>query len=136
VRTRRRILLLGLALALLLASGVLVALLYPMPSEAERTAAKLSVGMPWEQACVLAKSSAVGSGDLTLARRLDGAISWRYEDGSALTIDSDTMARCVASIETTRPPSVHPLSGLRHTLARIIPALREKQHCSWWDDGY
>jgi hypothetical protein len=111
----------GIALVQALIIGVDMALLWP--SEAERAASRIRVGMTQDQ--VLAQLEGRGSvseGQLLL-RPLPWI--WQFGDGSSLVvlIPISEGRLVVATIHTT--PPVHPLARLRHTLARAFPFLGE-----------
>jgi hypothetical protein len=145
MKRRRRILLLGLALALLLAGGIGAVLLWPLPSEAERTAARIEVGTLWDQElellarpgqryladsdyrerAMLATGSPRRRPAVDLTAIDSGTRRWRYVDGSTLNVTRDLEGCCVTSVFTTPPPPVHPLTRLRRTLARALPFLGE-----------
>jgi hypothetical protein len=79
---RRRTLLLGLALVALLAGGLAVAVLWPTPSEAERKAALIQVGMTGEQAEeVLGPPN---GWDLLPSRQGRLEVAWHQADRSAV----------------------------------------------------
>jgi hypothetical protein len=137
---RCRTLLLGLALVVLLAVGVGVAAFWPMPSEAERMASQLQVGMTMEQVgqvdeylggsdpLILTSGGYVAPGEITrrivfddLGRSKRGIV---FNDGSSITITLSGDGP-VASIRTTSPDPVHPLTRLRRTLARVFPFVGE-----------
>ena len=117
----------GISLAQLLVIDVDVAVL--IPSEAERAAAKIEVGMTWEQATQLlpALSTTLGERVSIVAYRvpvpLSGPFFEFFDDGSVLTVTLDVSGACVETIQPTR--ATHPLTRLRRTLARVFPALAE-----------
>jgi hypothetical protein len=120
---RRRILLLGLAVLLLLAGGLVAAVLWPTPSEGEQWAAKFRVGMALEQAWDEFHED-VG----WLPGNIGGGSTYgRWcKDGSfvILTINWPEQSRgraIVTAIVTTPPDPVHPLTRLRRTLALAFP---------------
>jgi hypothetical protein len=137
MKRRRRILILLLGLAallFLLAGGVGAALLWPVPSDAERAAVKVEAGMTLPQAHVSAAANAPGliphSSMWGPDPREDGPEDYLcfYGDGSALVITfgpAGEGGRHVVSVAPSPPPSVHPLTCLRRTLARVLPFLRE-----------
>jgi hypothetical protein len=82
-----------------------------VPSEAERAAAKIEVGMTEDQAAAVA-------GPVIYFTR-----SATFADGSTLSLDIDPWDFRVTAIRTTPATPVPPLTRLRRTLARIVPAL-------------
>ncbi len=113
----------GIALAQLLVIGVDVALLWPAPSEAERAAAMIKMGMPmrdFEQARARFPKSVGGGGNLLTDWKL-------FPDGSSIFVrfSRDVGGWPVELIDTTPAAPVHPLTWLRRKLARILPALAE-----------
>jgi hypothetical protein len=121
---RQRILLLGLAFALLLAVGVGVTAWWPAPSEAESAAARVEAGETWRRVATRENRTAlfpVEFGKPDGKKRVELA----YADGSCLTLTCDGRDGTVISIHTTPPDPVHPLNRLRRTLARAFPFLKE-----------
>jgi hypothetical protein len=116
----------GIALVLLLVIGAAVALVWP--SEAEWVAAKIEVGMRRDQVWAVVNPSP--SAWRPPSRFFDES-PWvlNYADGSILLIEFtprvDSRPERVALVRTTPPPPVHPLTRLRRTLARFIPAVGE-----------
>jgi hypothetical protein len=133
VRKRRYTLLLSLALVALLAAGTGVALLWPTPSEAERMAERIEVGMTFRQVAKVVPPPPQGRWSANFLGD-PFEIGWDQDDGSTLFIEFATpeegelmngkFAR-VAAVRTTPPPPVHPLTRLRRTLARAFPFLGE-----------
>jgi hypothetical protein len=136
----RRTLLLGLAAVLLLAFGLGASLLWPTPSEAERMASQLRVGMTMGQVgrvneylggsdpLILTSGRVVAPGEFTSRIVFDdpgrserGIV---FNDGSSIIITLSENGP-VASIRTTPPEPVSPLTRLRRTLARALPFLGE-----------
>ncbi len=137
MRSRRRTRLLGLALVLLLALGVGVSLLWPMPCEAEQTAALLHIGMLERDACQLIDSD---TARIRLPNSYSGLAPWPpdyqthsvfFADGSRAAVDfqknsSGEWRLSSVKVEPPDPPLVtNPLTRLRRTLARILPFLVE-----------
>jgi hypothetical protein len=113
----------GIALVQLLVIGVGAALLWP--NEAEAAAARIRKGMTLSEA-----EEALGrhGGGLGGSMRAQG-YQYPFEDGSCLTL---SLVRSglwepwdVGAFWTEPPTPVHPLTRLRRTLARVIPALGE-----------
>jgi hypothetical protein len=128
---RRRTLLLGLAL--LLVVGSVVAILWTTPCEADRKAALIRKGMTKRDVFdVMGPQSPM---DDMLTRIQDPELirgtelAWLQEDRSALHVgfrSSEAGAEPVVVYTWTRePPPVHPLTRLRRTLARVLPFLGE-----------
>jgi len=112
-----RILLLKCALALLVI-GVVIALLWPTPCEADRKAALIRVGMTRSQARELVSSDSIARVNEKMP-----TTGWHYSDGSGLTIHcagSEPHHR-VERIQIFPPDS---LIRLRRTLARAFPFLK------------
>jgi hypothetical protein len=125
---RRRILLLGLALLLLLAAGVGKATLSPMPSQAERRASTLRLGMTLDQASSLCDKDNLVWSAITSLMSSRNSFHCRFADGSCLTVRGqrswgDGPEFRISSLETTPPD--HPLTRLRRSLARVLPFLGE-----------
>jgi hypothetical protein len=109
---RRRTLLLGLALvALLLAGGVRVALLWPAPSDAEHWAVLIGVGLTESQELELERHYVGGKDSLG-----GWQFFYRFTDGSELSVKY--YATGGARTHTFPPPPVHPLT-------RVLPFLGE-----------
>ena len=125
---RSLILLLGTVLVLLLG------LLWSMPSEAQRAAWTMHLGMTWQQVDsqmgqhVKRYPSHDGHPSLLGLKRL---VVYTFGDGSTLGVtlqrpsQEETAVFRVTSIETAPPPPAHPLTCLRRTLARALPFLGE-----------
>jgi hypothetical protein len=116
----------GIALAQLLVLGAAVALVWP--SEAEWVAAKIEVGMRRDQVWeVVNPSPSAWQPPSTFFDESPWVLN--YADGSILSVEFtqpvEGRPERVALVRTTPPPPVHPLTRLRRTLARIIPALKE-----------
>jgi hypothetical protein len=126
-RRRRTVLLLGLALVpLLLFGGVVIALLWLMPSEAERRAAMVEAGMTWLQTQEVALPNSIGPYTPTTDGRLDGDYYWTYADGSILIVTfGQADDRYASSVRTSPPPPADTMTRLRRTLARLLPFLGE-----------
>jgi hypothetical protein len=122
---RHRILLLGLPVVLLLAVGLAVSAVWPVPSKAERKAALIRVRMPlkelnelvFRERCVYPRSLAWN--DIHVVRPQD--------DGSRSDVKLGPFDEGwpVLSFQTTPPPPVHPLTRLRRTLAHVFPFVDE-----------
>ena len=123
---RRRTLLLGLVLVLLLAGGIVAAILWPTPSEAERMAALIQVGMTSEDVARLLP----GKFDFDVKSPEDDVFVF-FEptdpDGPAMYLTfAKSGPRRVTAVWTTRGHSrIPPLTRLRRTLARALPFLGE-----------
>jgi uncharacterized protein YndB with AHSA1/START domain len=123
---RRWMLLLAVAVFALLANGLAIAARWPTPSEAERKAALLRVGMSWDETFVLMAPR----WPMTYLGNEAGTrlyIGWPQSDGSQITVTFvpvEEGGRRALSIRTT-PPPVHPLTRLRRTLARAFPFVGE-----------
>jgi hypothetical protein len=118
----------GIVLVQLLVIGVDLALLWPTPNDAERVAAKIEVGMTWDRARELMQPRlSVWQSPSTVAK--DAPCRWSYEDGSGLIITRDPTCQHVIEIDTTPPTlppaTVHPLTRLRRTIARVLPFVGE-----------
>src|SRR5258707_21583 len=128
MKCRRRTLLIGLALVLLLAIGAGPVLMWPTSSQAERKAATLRLGMPLGEASLICeKDISVWSAITSLASPYR-SFHCRFADGSKLTVRAersreDVNTFLVSALQITPPE--HPLTRLRRTLARIMPALEE-----------
>jgi hypothetical protein len=128
-RRRWKLWVAGIAFVQLLVIGADVALLWPPPpSEAERMAAHIRVGMPHDQVRrVLAWYKTFDTPEV--GGRWG---TWcRFEDGSSLYVGvpgglwpRDTTLT-VNSVCTEPPPYIHPLTRLRRPLARVLPFLGE-----------
>jgi hypothetical protein len=102
----------------------MVTVMWPMPSEAEQWASRISVGMTWEQVKNTVPDFAEPRAS-TVPISLTGPFHRNFDDGSFLHVTLDEPSGRVESIRTTPPPPVHPLTHLRRNLARIFPALGE-----------
>jgi hypothetical protein len=128
MRFRRRIYpVTGPLLIALLVAGLAVAILWPMPSEAEQEAAKLEVG-------TMLKEMEWFHPPCTNYAVMAGGVRFEFADGSTLTLGLGAEGlgverpRCVVfvrSIRVTPPAPVDPLTRLRRTLARVFPFLAE-----------
>jgi hypothetical protein len=114
----------GIALAQLLAIGVDVAL-WPTITEAEQVASRLWLGMTADQATQVVdewySQQAVSFRPDRWSKFSDGSSLALYLSQEALT-GGDAY---VVNIRAIPPPSVHPLTRLRRTLARAFPFLGE-----------
>jgi hypothetical protein len=120
----------GMALVLVLALGVGVALLWPIPSEAERKAALICDGMTYNEASTSLGETSFAWESTQYDQR--GVISkastvfcYRYPDQSGLRVFVDSNSGLVDDVFIDDFPSVPLLTRLRRTLARIFPALKE-----------
>jgi hypothetical protein len=116
----------GIALAQLVVLGVVVAMLWPMPSEAEQAAARLCEGMKWHAIEESLRSKQIIS-DRTSARYW-----WRHPDGSALLVSWDwdgAGEQILVSFRATAAAPVPALDRLRglfsRFLARVTPGARK-----------
>jgi hypothetical protein len=140
----------GIALVQLLIIGVDLALLWR--NQAEVAGARLSVGMKYLEA---RETLWLAGGYLPkrLLRRKDewkkrqsGVQEWKFSDGSAMRVAYETdwsvddsmtgVSTTVTSVFAIPPPSVHPLTRLRRTLARIFPALDDSPRSTTPLPGY
>ncbi len=119
----------GIALVQLLVVGIHLAMLWPMPSEAERVATLLHEGMTDTRAREvvgsrpsLAVASPGGGEDVLPATTL--TLYWRFADGSQLSVACGAY-RLVRTIETSPAAPLPPLTRLRRALARILPFASE-----------
>jgi hypothetical protein len=128
VRTRRRTLLLGLAVL----GGIVAALLWRTPSEAERAIARIEVGMPLKGVDEVLR--AVGGHPFPsrgwgswLEANAQGVKTWSFQDGSYLymTYRGVRGEEKLAGFSFAPPPRVDPLAPVRRTLARALPFLGE-----------
>jgi hypothetical protein len=116
MKSRRRILLFGLAVLLLLAVSVGVAVLWPAPSEAELAAAEIEVEMvlnDWQRA-VARPSGCELTTDPDFIHH-----HWRYHDGSTLSLTLDPAWK-ISSVGTTpATQGLHPLIRFHPILVRV-----------------
>jgi hypothetical protein len=125
---RRRTVLLGLALVLLLAVGVGVgvAVLWPRPSNAERAADMIEVGMTLGQVQEVIGNPGASSLERVLAgKRVFTSNSWfTFSDGSTVVVAyrfDGAIDQSVVVHFVSVPP--RPLDRLRRTLAHLFPPL-------------
>ncbi len=129
----------GIALAQLLVIGVDVALLWP--SEAEQMARRIHKGMTCAQVLEVAGGPDPDAKEFFSPHfifpnfRNEGLteeeFGYIFEDGSRLYIGlacldhGKRLEFPVLDVRTQPPPRVDPLTYLRRTLSRLIPALKE-----------
>jgi hypothetical protein len=119
----------GIALVQALVIGADVAVLWPIPTEAERKAEMIQIGslLSPESAEQLFGPSRWRTGcdgtEVTYSRQI-----WRFDDGSQLTIDISNRSNTDYSVQDVQSSPARPvptLTRLRRTLARILPFLAE-----------
>jgi hypothetical protein len=117
----------GITLAQVLVIGADSILLWPTPSEAEKVAARLEIGMNWVD--VIAPFLSSGSGmpwHCTTFIANNSSASCTFQDGSQLRVTlAHRFDQPITSISTTPPGPIHPLTRLRRLLARALPFLGE-----------
>ena len=115
MKRRRRILLLGLALVLLLA--IWAALLLLKPSVAEQKAALLREGMTPQEVEALAGVRTLASDNFSEVRQEHGmSYVWPMEDGSRLMVQFGPGKECFPLINVRTFPPPPPLERLRNSL--------------------
>jgi hypothetical protein len=127
---RRRTLLIGLAVLVLLSVGIGAVLLRPMPSEADVAAERVRVGMTEDQARSLFDKSIYCQTSEALGCK---GFVYCFADHSNLCfmthwaeVAEGVQVFRVTSISTQPPyPPVPPLTRLRRVLARLLPDLGE-----------
>jgi hypothetical protein len=125
MRLRWKVWLAGIALAQLLVVGVEVAL-WPTPSEAERLATRVRLGMTKDEA-----RRALDGYDPYELRGWDSGFWCHFADQSDLNVGLRRDAGpkgvrdTVSFIHTGTAPPEPPLTRLRRTLARVFPFLAE-----------
>jgi hypothetical protein len=136
VRKRRRILLLGLAVLVLLAGGIGAALLWPQPPcDAERMAALIRVGMTpeevYDEQLHFNRSPEFGPLPRPVFVIEDFGTKEKeaipQTDGSAvfITWDENGDDLRVAAVRARLPRPVPALTRLRRTIARALPFIGE-----------
>jgi hypothetical protein len=114
----------GIALVQLLVIEIDAVLLWPTPCEAERKAVSIREGMTSKEVDKLAGTTRFGPYYVIEDRYIwPTLLHWEYEHGSRLVVALESGQ--VASIRTTPPTPIPPLTHLRRTLARVFPALKE-----------
>jgi hypothetical protein len=118
---RWRLWLAGIGLVQLLVIGIEMALLWPMPSEAEQWAERVRTGITPQQRRELASALLfnVGSKSMGYLER------YKFPDGSQLSFIYDSYADEIRDVTMRPGEPVPPLTRLRRALARLIPALGE-----------
>jgi hypothetical protein len=122
MKLRRRIFLLGLALVLLLASGIAIVIWWPLPSVAEQKAPAIEKGMTWQECMEL-----VGPPARQGQHSPDtGWATWQYPDDSFLgVVYSVREGEARVTGFGARPPDHDdPLANLQRTLLRLFPFLK------------
>jgi hypothetical protein len=119
VRKRRRILLIGLALVLLLACGLGAALDWPQPSsEAEQKAGMIDEGMSFDQVAAMVNSNAF----VPPAAPKDGPgyidFGWSYDDYSVLYVSFGSPE--VGPLRVVAVRTTPPVSRLRRELEGLF----------------
>jgi hypothetical protein len=115
----------GMALVLVMVGVGVLLLLWPATPLAEQKAPLIHEGMTYSQVqAVIGSPGASGP-----PRQYPTTIWWGFSDGSSVAVeyllDEATQQGVVARVRTLPAYSVPPLTRLRRTLARIIPALGE-----------
>jgi hypothetical protein len=116
----------GISLAQLFVLGADVAM-WPQPSEAERMAARLYIGMTEELALEILRDCHGIHGKSSTCR--GGYFCW-FQDGSRLSLGFECRVSLgqsyhVTTVRTDPPDPSPPLTRLRRTLARLMPVFGE-----------
>jgi hypothetical protein len=124
MRNRWKVWAAGLALVLLVV-GVGVVSMWPTSCEAERKAALVHEGLTYQEVAGL-----IGEPNELIEWNHQKSVRCKtFNDHSGLIVcfrlekDGNNLVGFLTSARVSPPPPVHPLTRLRRTLARLIPAL-------------